>query len=158
MSLGIRQHMTLETVAALAVRKPILVAPETPVRQVAASLRAKQLGCAFVVDAAGKPVGKFTQRQLLQLLVADSGKLDRPVAEVMYREVATVTADTPVADLLARMNQHQVRYLAVVDAQGRVTGLTGQKGLMEYIADHFPRYVKVQRMKPLISLNDTEGG
>ncbi len=37
-----------------------------------------------------------------------------------------------------------VRFLVVVDDEGCVAGLTGQKGLMEYIAEQFPQEVLVQ--------------
>ena len=33
-----------------------------------------------------------------------------------------------------------------VDDQGKLVGLTGQKGLMEYVAEHFPGEVMVQRV------------
>ncbi len=157
MEQGVRYHITHETVAELAVRKPLLVRPETPVRQVAAQMREAQLGCAIVVDATERPLGKFTQRQLLKLLVESGGKLDQPVSAVMYQNADTVSMDTPVADLVRMMGQRQIRYLTVVDQEGKVVGLTGQKGVMEYLADHFPRHVKVQRMKPLISMEEREG-
>ncbi len=44
------------------------------------------------------------------------------------------------------MKIKNVRFLCVVDEDRRVVGLTGQKGLMEYVADHFPRQVMVQRI------------
>ena len=39
------------------------------------------------------------------------------------------------------------RFLCVLDEDGRTrVALTGQKGLSEYIADHFPQQVMVQRV------------
>ena len=34
----------------------------------------------------------------------------------------------------------------VLDNDGKVIALTGQKGLMEYIADHYPGQIMVQRV------------
>jgi hypothetical protein len=34
----------------------------------------------------------------------------------------------------------------VVDEEGKVTALAGQKSLMEYVAEHFPGQVMVQRI------------
>ncbi len=155
--MGLRENIFKDTIAELAVRQPILVSPKTSARQVATQLRLRQLGCAFVIDALGKPIGKFTQRQIMKLLVEDSKKLDGPVEDVMYRQCDTIRIDEPISRLIELMSAQQIRYLAVVDSNGSVIGLTGQKGLMEYIADHFPRQVKVQRMKPLIALETKEG-
>ena len=52
----------------------------------------------------------------------------------------------PIADVLAALELKNVRFLAVLDEEGRLVGLTGQKGLMEYVADHFPGQVAVQRI------------
>ena len=54
--------------------------------------------------------------------------------------------------------KRQVRHVTVVvtDDDGRVDALTGQKGLMEYVAEHFPKQVMVQRIgSPVIQ--DREG-
>ncbi len=50
-----------------------------------------------------------------------------------------------------------VRMLCVVDEQGRVVGLTGQRGLMEYVAEHFPGEVMVQRIGQPSYMSDREG-
>jgi hypothetical protein len=39
-----------------------------------------------------------------------------------------------------------VRFLIVINEHGQLAGLTGQKGLMEYVAEHFPGEVIVQRI------------
>jgi hypothetical protein len=55
--------------------------------------------------------------------------------------------------VLAALEFTNIRFLIVVDDRGRLAGLTGQKGLMEYVAEHFPRQVTVQRIgcKPFLA-------
>ena len=45
----------------------------------------------------------------------------------------------------------------VLDDEGRPVGLTGQKGVMEYIAEHFPRQGKVQLMESKLHMDHREG-
>ena len=36
---------------------------------------------------------------------------------------------------------HDLRFVCVVDETGRAVALTGQRGVMEYIAGHYPRRI-----------------
>ena len=55
------------------------------------------------------------------------------------------------------MQLKNLRFLCVVDENGQVAGLTGQRGLMEYVAEHFPGEVMVQRIGQPPYLSDREG-
>jgi CBS domain-containing protein len=97
----------------------------------------------MVVDEKGRPLGKFTEHRLLVLLVNDSQALIRPLKDVMVKDWAEVKLTDPIAKVLDAMQNHGMRFVVVVDDDGVATHLTGQRGMMEYIADHFPRQVKV---------------
>jgi hypothetical protein len=45
-----------------------------------------------------------------------------------------------------------------VDRDGKPIGLTGQKGVIEFIVEHFPRQVKVQMMRSKLYMDAREGG
>ena len=64
----------------------------------------------------------------------------------MAKQWPWVQTSDPIVDVLEAMLTKNVRFLCVVDEEGRVVGLTGQKGLMEYVAEHFPGQVMVQRV------------
>ena len=51
----------------------------------------------------------------------------------------------PISDVLSAMEYKNVRFCGR-RRRRRLAGLTGQKGLMEYIADHYPDEVCVQRI------------
>jgi CBS domain-containing protein len=155
--MGLRENMLEETVAKLPLREVIKVRPGTPVRQVAEKMRKKKLGCAILVDAKGKPIGKFTERKLLRLLLESPDNLDLPVEKFSYPSGDPVALTDSIAKMIQVMQARQLRFLSVVDAKGRVVALTGQKGLMEYIAEHFPRRVKVERLQSQLSIDDREG-
>jgi predicted transcriptional regulator len=157
MGMGLRDSIYKDTVADLAIRDLIKVKPSASVRQVVAKMKKKRLGCAILVDDTGRPVGKFTERRLTRLLLEDPRNLDEPVEKFSYSKVDTVGRKDPIARIVQVMQERKLRYLCVVDEQGKAVGLTGQKGLVEYIADHFPRQVKVQRLRPVLYMEEPEG-
>ena len=61
----------------------ITVDRTTTVRQAIALMREKRLGCVVIVDEDGRPMGKFTERLLINLLLEHIDGLDRPVIEHM---------------------------------------------------------------------------
>jgi predicted transcriptional regulator len=109
-------------------------------------MRSRELGCVFVVDADHKLIGMFTESMLTQQLAHGKALLDEPIKSHMSDHWPWVQMADPIADVLEAMNVNNTRFICVVDKDGRAAALTGQKGLMEYIADHFPSQVMVQRI------------
>ncbi len=68
---------------------------------------------------------KYTQR-LLNPLPAD-----RPVAEVMTREVVSLSAETTIHQAWHRMLENAVKAMPVVDAAGQVIGILTDQDLLE---------------------------
>lgn len=115
------------------------VGPGDPVRK-AAELMLRYGVNGFPVLDQGKLVGMITQRDFLRRtetgteryhsklaeLFADLGKLAdeyvrshaRTVADIMTREVITISADAPLSDAVDLMVRHHVKRLPVVGAIG----------------------------------------
>lgn len=156
--MGLRQYITHETVADLPLRQALTVTPGTTVRQAIQIMREQELGCVFVVDDQNRPLGKFTERHVLKL-VRDGVPLDEPVGQhkVALPEAGCVRMTDKVSNVLEGMRRARLRFICVVDEAGKVLGLTGQKGIMEYITEHFPRQIKVQMMSSKLHMNTREG-
>ena len=144
--MGLYENMRNEPVSQLALREPVVCGPQDTVRRAIEKMREKKLGCVIIVDDDRKPVGMFTESMLMQLLVNDTDALARPIESHMAEKWPWVKLNDPVVDVLEAMQAKNVRFICVVDDDGRLAGLTGQKGLMEYVADHFPEQVMVQRI------------
>lgn len=155
--MGLHENMQKEPVSRLALREPILVSPDVPVRETIRMMRAAQLGCVIVVDQDRMPAGMFTENMLKQMLVSDRHRFDDPVSAHMADQCPWVRLEDPIVDVLEAMQARNVRFICVVDEEGRVVGLTGQKGLMEYIAEHFPGQVMVQRIGGTPYMHKREG-
>jgi len=144
--MGLYENIQNEPVSRLAVREPVVVAPDETIRGAIEKMRAKRLGCVILVDAEGKPAGMFTESMLTQLLSQNPGAVNDPLQNHASERCPWVKSSDKVAEVLEAMQLKNVRFLCVVDEQGKLTGLTGQKGLMEYVAEHFPGQVMVQRI------------
>ena len=155
--MGLREHILNDPVSMLELRELIAVPQGTTVRQAIVLMQEKALGCVVAVDENGKPVGKFTERVLVKILLKGAKALDDPVESHMARAWAVVNNTDPISKVLERMQSRSLRFVVVLDDQGKAIALTGQKGVMEYIVDHFPRQVKVQRMQSKVHMDQREG-
>ncbi len=144
--MGLYENIRSEPVSRLAIREPVVVGPEVLVRDAVQCMRQQKLGCAIVVDNDRKPIGLFAESKLTRLLSERPTALEDPI--LMHLDMAwpTVSLTDPISCVLSALEVANIRFLIVVDNAGRLAGLTGQKGLMEYFAEHFPRQVTVQRI------------
>ncbi len=87
-------------------------------------------GAAVVLEGT-QLLGVFTERDVVRRVVHKG--LDpktTPVAEVMTRQVITVREDDDRSSVLKLMNEHHIRHLPVVDAEGRVLTIVSIRQLL----------------------------
>lgn len=154
--MGLPENIKNEPVSQLALREPITARPDETVRNAVAKMREKNLGCVIAIDEQDQPVGLFTESMLTQI-VAHGGTLDEPLQNHLTERWPWVNLSDPIAYVLEAMNEKNVRFLCVIDEDGKLVGLTGQKGLMEFVAEHFPRQVMVQRIGGTRYTQEREG-
>lgn len=155
--MGLRQNILTDPVSELNLRKVITVKPETTVREAAAKMREGKLGCVVVMSSEGKPVGIFTERKVMRLILECTKKLDEPVSNHLITTAGPMADDSPIGDMVTKMQVDNLRFLAVENPKEKIVSISGYKGLMEYIAEHFPRQIKVQRMKSKMFMDEREG-
>lgn len=141
--MGLRENMLKEPVSELATREAVVVSPSTPIREAIEKMREKRLGCVFVAREDGIPIGIFTERDVMTLLVHSPTSLDEGVENHMTRDWPSVKISDPISTILEVMKQRS-RYVCVTDDEGRVVALSGQRGVVEYITDHYPQHVLTQ--------------
>lgn len=155
--MGLYENIRSEPVRRLALREPVVVAQDATVRDAVVAMRRQKLGCAIVVDDDHKPLGLFAESQLTQLLSERPSVVDDPLLPHVDWQWPRVHLHDPISFVLAALEFTNIRFLIVIDDRGRLAGLTGQKGLMEYVAEHFPRQVTVQRIGCKPYLAEREG-
>lgn len=144
--MGFPENVKKEPVSRLAMREPVTATADETVREAIVKMRDKNLGCVVVVDQDHKPVGLFAESILTQLVAKDTALLENPLKEHLTERWPWVRLTDPIAYVLEAMNEKNVRFICVIDEEGKLVGLTGQKGLMEFVAEHFPEQVMVQRI------------
>lgn len=155
--MGLYDNMRNEPVRSLRLRKPVTLPPTSSVRDAVEQMRSRRLGCTIIVDDDGKPLGMFTESMLTKMLATLVSFLDDPLEQHMATRWPHVKDDDPVRLVLEIMQTRNIRFICVVDEEGRLVGLTGQKGLLEYIADHFPEQIMVQRIGTSPYMHSREG-
>ncbi len=144
--MGLHENMQAEPVSRLRVRQPATASPDTTLRAAVGMMREKRLGCVIMIDQQRRPLGMFTESMLTQIIAQNPAALDEPLENHVSERWPWVKPTDKIAVVLEALQSKNVRFLCVVDDDDRLVGLTGQKGLMEYVAEHFPGQVMVQRI------------
>lgn len=144
--MGLKENMRSDPVSRLNLREPVVAGPSASVREGIQRMRKRKLGCVIVVDDQRRPLGILNEGMLRQMLSVNPAVIDAPVRDYMNASARWVRLTDPVVQVLRAMQNENTRFVGVVDDEGRLAGLTGQKGLMEYVAEHFPEQVSVQRI------------
>ena len=124
------EQQTMATpLAKLLTQDPIHVGPQTSTREALTRMADAHIGCMIVADEECRPVGIFTQRDVLTRVVLTGFALERPIAEVMTTAPRSLP-DTAVAyDAALQMATHGIRHILVVDGQGVLRGVVSERDL-----------------------------
>lgn len=145
--MGLLENIHSEHISELPLREALLVKADESIRSAISLMKSKRLGCVIVVDNEEKPLGTFTERSIITLLATKPGVIDSAqVSEHLDTNWTCVAEHDPISSVVEKMQEDDARFAVVVDGQGKAVALTGQKGLMEYVAEHYPQQVMVQRV------------
>lgn len=141
-----KEELARETIAELPLRDAIAVDSHTVARAAIALMRSHKLGCAVLVDQSCRPVGIFSEQSVIALLVAGASLDSTPVDAFADREIAVASVSDPILDVWREIVDSGKRFVCVTDDDGQLVGLTGQRGLSEYVCDCFAKQIAVQRL------------
>jgi CBS domain-containing protein len=150
----------------------VTVKEDGPVTEAVTMMLDKGVKRLPVVDAAGRLVGMLSRVDVFRASLRESpdwhafreqqitvGHL-HSVADIMQRQTATVTPETPVEDVIAIIDKNAIQRVCVVDEAGRLLGLIAdrdllvafsaqQPGIWDYLASKIPFTERGQRHKQL---------
>lgn len=151
-----------KTVADVMSREPIVVRPETPIKEAIKILVEQRISGLPVVDKADKLVGVISETDLLwqetgvepplYVMFLDSviylenpvrheqelhKALGQTVGEVMSTNPVTVKPDQPLRKAAKLMQETSIRRLAVVDDTGKVIGILTPGDIVRAMATEF---------------------
>jgi CBS domain-containing protein len=109
---------------------PACCTPRTTLDEVAKMMIQNDCGEIPVVDTGDQLVGVITDRDIVCRVVAEGkNPIGYTVESCMTQPVVTVREDTPVEDVVATLEKHQIRRVPVVDGRDRCVGIVAQADL-----------------------------
>ncbi len=106
------------------------VLADTPFTELMREMSAKGLGASAIVDAAGKPMGIFTDGDLRRLVERGADLRGLKAQDVMHANPTSAKADALAVDAVALMEQRRITSVLVTDAQGMLIGALNTNDLM----------------------------
>jgi CBS domain-containing protein len=101
----------------------------------------KGVGALLVTDGNG-PVGIFTERDVLKRIVdADRDPALVHVAEVMTRQIITITTETRLEEAMAVMTERRFRHLPVMEGD-EIVGMVSSGDLMRWVTINQEEYIR----------------
>ncbi|HRE18103.1 MAG TPA: DUF294 nucleotidyltransferase-like domain-containing protein [Rhodocyclaceae bacterium] len=110
-------------------RQPVTVPPAAPIRAALEVMAERRVGSLVVCDAEQKPLGIFTQSDLLRRVVLTNVDQAAAIATVMTADPAVLDEHATAYDAMLAMARRHIRHLCVVDAGGRLTGVVSERDL-----------------------------
>ena len=148
-------NLTAEPITAAYPVEPLIVAPETPLRDIFALMRDEKTG-SLIVCRDGVLEGILTERDVLRLM-ATGLELDRPVEELMIRDPVTIDHNETVGAAIQKMAQGGYRRLPMVDQEHRPQGMIKVSGIVRYLVEHVPQSVYNLPPDPQKGMQEREG-
>jgi CBS domain-containing protein len=101
----------------------VAVGPEDDVASLAATLTGHRIGAVLVQDNGGRVLGIVSERDIVRALATHGpAALQRSAADIMTRELHTITPATGVVAALGMMTGRRIRHLPVME-EGRLAGM-----------------------------------
>lgn len=113
---------TVQEVLAVKGNKVHSVPPDATVTEAIEKMNRNKIGALVVMDQA-RVVGIFTERDVLQRVVARQLPHEMLVAEVMTADVVCCRADTDINEVGALMMNERIRHVPVCTEDGELLGL-----------------------------------
>lgn len=122
--------------------EPIRVSRDATVRDVIRKLTEERQGAVCVVDANGRLVGIFSERDVMTRVVAKDLDVNKTrVGDVMTAEPEALTPDHKICYALNRMSVRGFRNVPIVDGAGRPVGIVFTRHFVKFIVSLFPEAV-----------------
>lgn len=119
-------------------REVDVVEPQESAWQAAQRMQQRAVGTLLVLNAAQKPIGILTDRDLMErVLAAGRDPLSTTVDAVMTRNPTTISEDASIESALSLMRSGRFRRLPVVDHEHKAVGLLSLDDVLSLFAEEF---------------------
>jgi CBS domain-containing protein len=131
-----------DQVRLLAPSEPIKLAEDTTVHEAITQMAEKRRAAVVIVDAAGRLVGIFTERDLLRrVAVPGRDPHHTRVSEVMTAKPEVLSPDDLICVAINRLHHAGFRTIPLVDDDGRPLGIMTVNDIVQWLAELFPEAI-----------------
>lgn len=114
----------------------VTCAKNETVFEVICKMTQNNIGSIVIVDN-NKPVGIFTERDLMKKVVAQGIDVKSALIEiVMTPNPVCIKEHTPLIKIMGAMRLGKFRHLVIVDGNGLLKGVVSIKDVLNFITDH----------------------
>jgi CBS domain-containing protein len=119
--------------------EPVTLHPDESVQKAVGEMATRRRAGVLVVDASGRLVGIFTERDVLTRVVGPGRDLGATrLGEVMTQDPEALSAQDRICYAINRMNVAGYRTIPLVDDEGRPIGVVTVNDVMRWLASIFP--------------------
>ncbi len=116
-------------------RSPLTLKGSTSALEAARAMDEEHVGCLVVVDSARKPLGVFTERDLMvRLVVADRDPSKVQIKEVMTRDPFVLDGAERLLMAAREMQRRHIRHLPVTES-GKLVGVLSLRDLLRALLE-----------------------
>jgi len=135
----------------------ISVTPETPLAEAVAIMADARISC-LVVAEEKRPLGIFTERDLVRLANRQINFSSLQIHEVMTSPVVTIPGTLSVYEAYSLMLTNRIRHHVVVDRGGKLLGLITQSDLINHLGhEYFLEMRKIEQVMTTSVMTVTTG-
>jgi CBS domain-containing protein len=121
------EHRTLgQPLRTLVRRPPIVCGERSTVSEALTVMHGEGIGSIVVVDARARPIGIFTERDLIGVALAAG--FERPIAEVMARDPYALPGHVPAYEAALAMIDRRIRHVLVTEGD-KLVGVVAERDL-----------------------------
>lgn len=133
-------------------RKVATISPQDSVVDAARAMRKHHVGNLVVVterDGHSVPTGIITDRDLVVGVIATEAHrlLALSISEIVTGPVITARDDEEVAEVLAKMTEHMIRRIPIVDEHGALVGIFTLDDMLQILAGDVGSIAALVRMQ-----------
>ncbi|MGI9525447.1 MAG: CBS domain-containing protein [Hyphomicrobiaceae bacterium] len=104
-------------------RSVVIDRADTTIGDIVRDLARERIGAIVIVERDNRVIGIVSERDVMQAIATmGAACLDRPVSEIMTRNVVTCVEQDTLNDLMGKMTEGRFRHIPVVDDE-RIVGI-----------------------------------
>jgi CBS domain-containing protein len=112
----------------LAMQQPVSCLPSTPLREAVKQMHEQHVGSMVIVDAALKPLGIFTLRDLRRVVAEGCSDMQQPIAQLMTQQPFHLSPQASAFDAAMAMTERHIAHVCLVENE-RLCGVISERDL-----------------------------